>query len=142
MVNIIYDDEPMYVISVAARLVEMHPQTLRYYERMGLMKPTRSGGRIRLYSQRDVERLRKIARLTNELGVNLAGVEIIMELTEKLARLQAQVRELTGQDAEIGEEIIDAHHYQHVEEAPSQTSSIPSTRRMTLRTPPTSRRKR
>ncbi len=82
------EDEPIYVISVAARLVEMHPQTLRYYERAGLLKPTRSTGKIRLYSQREIERLQKIARLTNELGVNLAGVEIIIDLTERLEKLQ------------------------------------------------------
>src|SRR5581483_1594308 len=81
-------DEPMFVISVAARLVEMHPQTLRYYERAGLVKPTRSSGRIRLYSQRDIQRLRKIARLVDDLGVNLAGVEVILNLTEKLELLQ------------------------------------------------------
>lgn len=85
-------DEPMFVISVAARLVEMHPQTLRYYERAGLLKPTRSSGKIRLYSQREIERLRKIARLTNELGVNLAGVEIIIDLTERLEQMQEQMQ--------------------------------------------------
>lgn len=116
----IYDDEPMYVISVAARLVEMHPQTLRYYERAGLMKPTRSNGRIRLYSQRDVERLRKIARLTSELGVNLAGVEVIIDLTEKLERLQAQLRALTGAEMESTEEIIDAHTLPHTTEKPKR----------------------
>jgi MerR family transcriptional regulator/heat shock protein HspR len=84
----IQTDEPMFVISVAARLVEMHPQTLRYYERAGLVKPTRSRGRIRLYSHRDIERLRKIARLVEDLGVNLAGVEVILNLTEKLESLQ------------------------------------------------------
>src|SRR5512142_2121703 len=86
-------DEPMYVISVAARLVEMHPQTLRYYERAGLLKPERSNGKIRLYSQREIERLRKISRLTNELGVNLAGVEIIIDLTERMEKLQERMKE-------------------------------------------------
>ena len=86
------EDEAIYVISVAARLVEMHPQTLRYYERAGLLKPTRSTGKIRLYSEREIEHLRRIARLTNELGVNLAGVEIIMNLTERLEKLQAEMR--------------------------------------------------
>ncbi len=85
-------DEPMFVISVAARLVEMHPQTLRYYERAGLLKPTRSSGKIRLYSQREIDRLRKIARLTSELGVNLAGVEIIIDLTERLESLQERTK--------------------------------------------------
>lgn len=78
----------MFVISVAARLVEMHPQTLRYYERAGLIKPQRSSGSIRLYSQRDIERLKKIARLVDDLGVNLAGVEVIINLTEKLELMQ------------------------------------------------------
>lgn len=85
------EDEPMYVISVAARLVSMHPQTLRYYERAGLVNPTRSRGHIRLYSQRDIERLRKISRLTDVLGVNLAGVEVILRLTEALAQLQKEL---------------------------------------------------
>jgi len=86
------EDEPIYVISVAARLVEMHPQTLRYYERAGLLKPTRSSGKIRLYSRREIERLRKIQRLTSELGVNLAGVEIIIELTERLEQMEQQMK--------------------------------------------------
>ncbi len=91
------EDEPIYVISVAARLVEMHPQTLRYYERAGLLKPERSTGKIRLYSQREIERLRKIARLTNELGVNLAGVEIIMDLTQRLEKMQEEMHERENQ---------------------------------------------
>jgi MerR family transcriptional regulator/heat shock protein HspR len=95
-------DEPIFVISVAARLVEMHPQTLRYYERAGLLKPTRSSGKIRLYSQREIDRLRKIARLTSELGVNLAGVEIIIDLTERLEQLQAQMNK---REAELAAEI-------------------------------------
>lgn len=95
-------DEPTFVISVAARLVEMHPQTLRYYERAGLLKPTRSSGKIRLYSQREIEHLRKIARLTSELGVNLAGVEIIIALTEQLENLQ---KEMKQRELELGAEI-------------------------------------
>ncbi|MBI4789406.1 MAG: helix-turn-helix transcriptional regulator [Chloroflexi bacterium] len=91
------DDEPIYVISVAARLVEMHPQTLRYYERAGLLKPTRSSGKIRLYSPREIERLRKIARLTSELGVNLAGVEIIIDLTERLDALNERMQQREAQ---------------------------------------------
>jgi MerR family transcriptional regulator, heat shock protein HspR len=87
----VHEDEPMYVISVAARLVNMHPQTLRYYERAGLVNPTRSRGRIRLYSQRDIDRLRKIARLTDDLGVNLAGVEVILRLTERLEQVQHEL---------------------------------------------------
>lgn len=91
MPNELHEDEPMYVISIAARLVNMHPQTLRYYERAGLINPTRSRGRIRLYSQRDIERLRKIVRLTDSLGVNLAGVEVILRLTERLEQVQIEL---------------------------------------------------
>lgn len=81
-------DKPLYVISVAAELVEMHPQTLRLYERKGLIEPSRSAGKTRLYSQRDIEQLREIRRLTQELGVNLAGVEEIIKLRRKLDDLQ------------------------------------------------------
>lgn len=81
-------DKPLYVISVAAELVEMHPQTLRLYERKGLIEPSRSAGKTRLYSQRNIEQLREIRRLTQELGVNLAGVEEIIKLRQKLDRLQ------------------------------------------------------
>jgi MerR family transcriptional regulator/heat shock protein HspR len=102
-------DEPIYVISVAARLLEVHPQTLRYYERAGLLKPTRSSGKIRLYSQREIERLRKILRLTNELGVNLAGAEIILDLTDRLENLQQQWKkreeELMAEIAQLRKEL-------------------------------------
>ncbi len=84
-------DEPAYVISVAAKLVSLHPQTLRYYERLGLVKPTRTEGRIRLYSRRNLEMVRRIARLTEELGVNLAGVEVILNMSRKLAALQTEL---------------------------------------------------
>jgi MerR family transcriptional regulator, heat shock protein HspR len=84
-------DEPRYIISVAARLVDLHPQTLRHYESIGLVNPRRSGGNIRLYSQRDIDRVRKIARLMDDLGVNLAGVEIIMHMGERLEKLQSEL---------------------------------------------------
>ncbi|AWN23942.1 MerR family transcriptional regulator [Deinococcus irradiatisoli] len=77
-------DRPVYVISIAAELVDMHPQTLRLYERKGLIRPGRSSGKTRLYSERDIEHLREIRRLTQELGVNLAGVEEIMRLRFEL----------------------------------------------------------
>ncbi|RTR30762.1 heat shock protein transcriptional repressor HspR, fused homodimer type [Deinococcus radiophilus] len=82
--------KPVYVISVAAELVDMHPQTLRLYERKGLIKPGRSGGKTRLYSERDIEHLREIRRLTQELGVNLAGVEEVMRLQHELDDLQGE----------------------------------------------------
>lgn len=87
-------DSPRYTISVVAQLVDLHPQTLRNYEDSGLVVPRRSPGNFRLYTERDVERLRKIVRLTNDLGVNLAGVEIILNLTERLEALQAELDEL------------------------------------------------
>ncbi len=106
-------DEPIYIISVAARLLEVHPQTLRYYERAGLLKPTRSSGKIRLYSQREIERLRKIMRLTTELGVNLAGAEVIIDLTERLENLQQQSKQreeqLLAEINALREELNKAH---------------------------------
>jgi MerR family transcriptional regulator/heat shock protein HspR len=80
-----------FVISIAARLVGVHEQTLRYYERAGLVEPARSKGRIRLYSLHDLERVRQIRRLTDELGVNLAGVEVILRLTDRIRELEAQL---------------------------------------------------
>ena len=88
------NDDPCYIISVAARLVNMHPQTLRYYERLGLIEPSRSSGKIRLYSARDVERLRQIHSYVVDLGVNLAGVEIIMSLTERMAEMESEIARL------------------------------------------------
>ena len=89
-------DKPLYVISVAAELVDMHPQTLRLYERKGLIEPSRSAGKTRLYSQRNIEQLREIRRLTQELGVNLAGVEEIIKLRDKLDDLQASMERRIG----------------------------------------------
>jgi MerR family transcriptional regulator/heat shock protein HspR len=83
-----------FVISVAARLVGVHEQTLRYYERAGLVEPARSKGRIRLYSLYDLERVRQIRRLTDEMGVNLAGVEVIMRLTDRIRELERRNEEL------------------------------------------------
>jgi len=87
-------DEPLYYISVAARLVDCHPQTLRTYERQGLVEPGRSASNVRLYSDEDIERLRRIKRLTQELGVNLAGVEIILGLLDQVEQLRAEVERL------------------------------------------------
>ena len=82
--------DPVYFISVAARLVDVHPQTLRTYERLGLINPGRAASGVRLYSERDIERLRQIQRLTQEMGVNLAGVEIILNLIEDIEKLRAE----------------------------------------------------
>lgn len=89
-------DKPLYVISVAAELVDMHPQTLRLYERKGLIEPSRSAGKTRLYSQRNIEQLREIRRLTQELGVNLAGVEEIIKLRSNLDDLQGRMERRIG----------------------------------------------
>lgn len=91
------DDEPCYVISVAARMVGMHAQTLRYYERAGLVRPSRSRGRIRLYSVADINRLRQIQRLINDLGVNLAGAEVILRMGERIEQLQEEIEDMRRQ---------------------------------------------
>ncbi len=91
------EDEPCYVISVAASMVGMHAQSLRYYERAGLLKPSRSRGRIRLYSRQDIERLRYIQRLINDLGVNLAGVEVVMRLNEHVRRMEDEMARLRAE---------------------------------------------
>jgi MerR family transcriptional regulator/heat shock protein HspR len=82
------DDRPRYMISVAAELVGMHPQTLRIYEAKGLVRPKRTPGNTRLYSEADLERLRLIQRLTGELGLNLAGVETVLRLEDELGKMQ------------------------------------------------------
>jgi MerR family transcriptional regulator/heat shock protein HspR len=95
-------DEPCYVISVAAQLVNLHPQTLRHYEKLGLIRPHRSEGSRRLYSPRDIERLRKIIRLTNDLGVNLAGVQVILNMSEQMMEMQARIEQMQAEfEAEI-----------------------------------------
>ena len=81
----------MYVISVAAKMVGLHPQTLRHYESVGLIVPQRSQGNIRLYSPSDIDRLQQINRLTDELGINLAGVQVILDLRERLEQLQLEM---------------------------------------------------
>jgi MerR family transcriptional regulator/heat shock protein HspR len=90
-----YEDEmygePCYVISVAARMVGMHQQTLRYYERAGLVAPSRSSGKRRMYSPQDIERLREIQRLIADLGVNLAGVDVIFRMRQKLIDMEAEL---------------------------------------------------
>ena len=91
------DDEPCYVISVAARMVGMHAQTLRYYERAGLMQPSRSQGHRRLYSQADIERLREIQGLIHDLGVNLAGVDVIFRMRRRILEMESEMEALRGQ---------------------------------------------
>jgi MerR family transcriptional regulator, heat shock protein HspR len=98
-------DRGVFMISVAAELAEMHPQTLRMYEARGLIEPQRSPKGTRLYSQDDVERLRRIQEMTTELGMNLAGVERVFELEDKLARLQHKVELLERRAETLQDEI-------------------------------------
>ncbi|HVA31651.1 MAG TPA: helix-turn-helix transcriptional regulator [Gaiellaceae bacterium] len=103
------NDRPMYMISVAAELAGVHPQTLRTYESKGLVRPKRTPGGTRLYSDADVERLRIIQRLTTELGLNLAGVELVLRLEDELRRAQAQLDALRAQ---ARDEVQNVHkHY-------------------------------
>ena len=95
-------DLACFVISVAARLLEVHPQTLRYYERAGLLRPSRSKGNIRLYSPSDIEQARQIKRLIEDLGVNLAGVEVILHLTDRLRRVEQELQDLKARYAADG----------------------------------------
>jgi MerR family transcriptional regulator, heat shock protein HspR len=96
----------VYMISVAAELAGMHPQTLRIYEARGLITPKRSPKNTRLYSQEDVERLQKIQALTSELGMNLAGVMKVFELEEELDRLRRRLQQLQRQAARMEEEMV------------------------------------
>jgi MerR family transcriptional regulator/heat shock protein HspR len=98
-------DRGVFMISVAAELAEMHPQTLRMYEARGLIEPKRSPKGTRLYSQDDVDRLRRIQEMTTELGMNLAGVERIFEMEDKMGRLQRKVDALESRAAALQEEI-------------------------------------
>ena len=87
-------DEPVYLISVVAKVLSIHPQTLRQYEREGLVEPSRTDGKIRLYSQRDIDRIKLILRLTRDMGVNLAGVDVILKLKNQLSEFEALIDEL------------------------------------------------
>ena len=87
-------EEPLFLISVVAKVLSIHPQTLRQYEREGLIEPSRTDGKMRLYSQKDVDRVKTILNLTRELGVNLAGVDVILQLKEKIDDLESTIDEL------------------------------------------------
>ncbi len=92
-----FHEEPFFAISVAARMVGLHAQTLRYYERAGLVGPSRSVGRQRLYSVADIERLRRIKNLTEDMGVNLAGAEVALKLLERIEQLEQEVQRLVAE---------------------------------------------
>ena len=94
-------DEPVFHISVVARMVGVHQQTLRSYERQGLLQPSRSAGNRRLYSHQDIERLQHVLRLVADLGVNLAGVDVILRMTAQIEELQAQLTEARAEIARL-----------------------------------------
>jgi len=87
-------DEPVYLISIVSTMLNIHPQTLRQYERDGLISPSRTSGRMRLYSQRDIDRMKMILRLTRDLGVNIAGIDIILRLKEQMEEMESEIEHL------------------------------------------------
>ena len=91
-----FQDEPCFAISVVARMIGVHAQTLRHYERAGLIQPSRTMGRQRLYSAADVERIRRLRTLIDDLGVNLAGAEVALKLMARIEELEGEVADLTG----------------------------------------------
>jgi MerR family transcriptional regulator/heat shock protein HspR len=90
-------DEPRYVISIAARMLGMPTYTLRYYERIGVIEPQRSQGNIRLYSEEDIAMLRRVKTLVEDMGVNLAGVEVILRLIQRIDEMQTEMKKLESQ---------------------------------------------
>ena len=110
-------DEPVYLISVVAKLMNIHPQTLRQYEREGLLKPLRTEGRVRLYSKRDIDKLKVILTLAREMGVNLAGIDIILQLKEEIEKLQHEIEELKENQGNIPKNrsvVVKKNNYQIV----------------------------
>ena len=97
--------KPLYMIGVVADMLKVHPQTLRFYEKKGLLRPSRSVGRTRMYSQEDVEDLARLLRLTRDLGVNLAGVEIILKMRRRMVDMQKQIQDLVTYVHETGDDV-------------------------------------
>jgi MerR family transcriptional regulator/heat shock protein HspR len=120
------DDRPRYMISVAADLVGMHPQTLRIYEQKGLVRPQRTSGNTRLYSEADLERLKLIQRLTTELGLNLAGVEMVIGLEDQMNRMQ---RRMERMEREMRERMRDIERQYKRELVLWQEPRLPAPRR-------------
>jgi len=90
-------DEPVYLISIVSSMLNIHPQTLRQYERDGLIKPSRTQGRMRLYSQRDIDKMKMILRLTRDLGVNIAGIDVILRLKEQMEEMELEIERLKNE---------------------------------------------
>lgn len=101
--GVLLADHPSYVISVVARMVGVHAQTLRYYERAGLVEPARSGGNVRLYSPRDVQRLLWLKSLIEDFGINLAGAEVIIRMSRRVAELENRIEQLSARLAKVDE---------------------------------------
>ena len=97
--------KPLYMIGVVAQMLNVHPQTLRFYEKKGLVRPSRTVGRTRMYSAEDVEELSRLLRLTRDLGVNLAGVEIILKMRRRMLEMQRQIEDLVAYLRESGVEV-------------------------------------
>ncbi len=91
------DEEPRYVISIAARMVGVQTHTMRYYEKIGIIEPSRSRGNIRLYSDRDIAQLKQIKTLMNDLGINLAGAEVILRMAQRMTELQHRLEEMESE---------------------------------------------
>ncbi len=105
-------DEPVFVISVAARMLGVRTQTLRYYERLGLVEPSRTRGNQRVYSRRDIERVQRIRNLMEDLGVNLAGVEVVLKLLERLQEADAEIKKLAAENQHL-RSLLEAARRQH-----------------------------
>jgi MerR family transcriptional regulator, heat shock protein HspR len=120
------DDRPRYMISVAAELVGMHPQTLRIYEQKGLVRPKRTAGNTRLYSDADIQRLQLIQRLTNDLGLNLAGVELVLRLEDELKKAHNRIERLQKQ---LQEEVQKVHKQYRRDLVLYQEPGVPERRR-------------
>ena len=97
--------KPLYMIGVVADMLKVHPQTLRFYEKKGLLRPSRTEGRTRMYSAEDVEELARLIRLTRDLGVNLAGVEIVLKMRRRMLEMQKQIEDLVSYLREDGSEV-------------------------------------
>ena len=119
------DDRPVYLISVAAELVGMHPQTLRMYEAKGLVRPQRTPGGTRRYSEADLERLRIVQRLTTELRINLAGVELVLRMEDELRRAHAQIERLERQ---VRTEVESVHRHYRRDLVVYREQRLPDTR--------------
>jgi len=120
--------KPVYMIGVVAEMLRLHPQTLRMYEKKGLIRPSRTEGRTRMYSSEDVEEIARVIRLTRDLGVNLAGIEIILKMRRRMLDMQARIEELTdhvrGDMAEVRDEARRGKGEALVRAASSQLSPV------------------